>query len=133
MEVYMKKIFLITGLILFSAIAVVAADNVKYSSIFINKFYHCLPTNQTITLTNDDNTSVTITRSMHGWKEKKCVYNETVMQGENTTSYNCNLYREQVNELVSAMRSDPNGEGLAEQTWERFKKLPDVCTKLDAQ
>lgn len=124
----MKKIFLITGLLLFSAIVVYAADTVKYSSIFINKFYHCLPTNQTITLTDENGEEYSLTRSLHGWKNKQCVYRESVTKGDTTTSYNCNFYREQVTELVSAMREDPNGESTAEMTWSRFKNQPEVCS-----
>ncbi len=129
----MKRIILVFGLLILTAVAVVAVDNVKYSGVFINKFYHCLPTNQTITVTADDGSVVTITRSLHGWKEKRCVYRETIVSDSETLKYNCNLYREQVNELVSAMRNDPNGEGIAEQTWSRFKKLPEVCNSVANQ
>ena len=133
MEDCMKKVFIITGLMALGVAAVYAADTVKYSGLFINKFYHCLPTNQSLTLTDGEGIEYTLTRSLHGWKNKQCIYRETVTKGEEKTSYNCGFYREQVNEIVSAMREDPNGESTAETTWSRFKNNPGVCIQPAAE
>ncbi len=121
----MKKLFLLTGIILITALTTLAAE-VIYSNIFINKFLHCLPSTVTYTLTGE-NGDINVKMGMHGWKNRACRYSETRTEGDTTTNYNCNFTRDQVNELVSAMKSDPTGEGVAQQTWERYKKTPEVC------
>ena len=123
----MKKILLIMGLMIISAITVYSAE-VIYSNIFINKFLHCLPSKGSFTYMDANGNNTTVQMGLHGWKDGICRYTETVQTAGNTTTYNCNLAREQVNELVSAMKSDPTGEGIAKQTWNRFKKIPEVCT-----
>ena len=127
----MKKIFIIAGLMIFSALTAYTAE-VLYSNIFINKFLHCLPSKGSFTLTDENGAVTTVQMGLHGWKEGICRYSETVQTEDTTTTYNCNLSREHVNELVSAMKNDPTGEGIAKQTWDKFKKIPDVC-KSDAE
>ncbi len=124
----MKKAFIITGIIMVSTLSAFAAD-VMYSNIFINKFIHCLPAAGTATKTDEDGNIINIQRGLHGWKNGVCRYSETVTSNDTTKTYNCNLSREQVNELASAMKADPTDEGIAKQTWDKFKKIPEVCTE----
>ncbi len=120
----MKKMFVL--LVILSSSIAFAAETVKYSKGFSVKFLHCLPAEQEVTFMTEAGEAKMV-RSMHGWKDHKCVYTETITTGDNTVSRNCYFTREQVNELVSAMKSDPNGESIADQVWERYRNIPEVC------
>lgn len=120
----MKKIFLLF-VILIGSLAF-ADDIEKYSKGFSVRFLHCLPTNQELTYSTSAG-DVTLQRSLHGWKDHKCAYNEIITTGETTVSRSCNFSKDQVNEIVQAMKADPKGESVAEQVWERYRNLSEVC------
>ncbi len=124
----MKKIFvLFFGMLLMSGVIVFAEDKPFYSYMFVNKFMHCLPSTENVTYTDAEGNQVSIKRVLRGWKESKCQYFETVTQNDTKKDYACKLSRDQVSELIGVMQSDPNGEGAAVQTWERYKKNTEVC------
>ena len=124
----MKKIFIITGVMIFSALTAYTAE-VIYSNVFINKIIHCLPAAKSYTLTDENGVNTDVKMGLHGWKNGACRYSEIRVTGDETVTYNCNFSRDQISELSSAMKNDPTGEGVAEQTFERFKKIPEVCTQ----
>lgn len=125
---YMKKIFvLFFGILLVSGVVAFAEDKPFYSYMFVNKFMHCLPSTENATMTDADGNQTSIKRVLRGWKDSKCQYYETDVKNNVTTEYSCKLSRDQVREIIGAMQSDPNGEGVAVQTWERYKKNAEVC------
>lgn len=129
---YMKKIVvLFFGMLLVSGAIVFAEDKPFYSYMFVNKFMHCLPSTENVTMTDSGGNQTSVKRVLRGWKESKCQYFETVTQNNVTKDYSCRLSRDQVSELIGAMQSDPNGEGVALQTWERYKKNTEVCQVIN--
>lgn len=125
---YMKKMFvLFFGILLVPGVVAFAEDKPLYSYMFVNKFMHCLPSTENVTMTDADGNQTSVKRVLRGWKDSKCQYYETDVKNNVTTAYSCKLSRDQVREIIGAMQSDPNGEGVAVQTWERYKKNAEVC------
>ncbi len=130
----MKKILLTSGIIVFSTAMIFAAETKKYDEGFVVRFLHCLPSSQSLILTSDEG-NISISRQITGWsngiKDNKCAYSEKVTTNNGTKTFSCNFTRAQIDELVSAMKSDPNGNSTAELTWNRYKNIPDVCAVED--
>ncbi len=123
----MKKLFLILGLLIFcTAGAVLSAE--KYDEYFVVTFTHCLPTDRMFIL-HDEAGDKTVFYQIIGWDENyKCRYSEKVTQNEKSEAFTCNFVREQIDELVAAMKKDPEGTSAAKALWERYKNIPEVCT-----
>ena len=128
----MKQIVIsVLSLIVFSALCVYAVETNKYSKAFIVRLMQCIPYSEQQTITDGTGT-IQINRRVRGWKEHKCRYFETITADDKVENYACTFSRDQVNELVSAMRNDPNGESTAEIMWQKYKKITDVCNTSNA-
>lgn len=127
LEVKMKKVFIaISILVLFTSS--MALTSQRYDDGFIVRFTHCLPSSIMLKIPNE-NGDISISRQIIGWDNKyRCRYSEKSTQNGKTEAFSCNFVRKQINELVSAMKSDPNGDSTAQSSWDMYKNNPNVCT-----
>lgn len=127
MEVFMKKLYLCFALLAVTALCAIAVDEEVYSKLFLSRFIKCIPCSMNLAVMADGQT-VNISRKIAGWHDHKCKYMESTVSNGKSSSATCYLSREQVNELVSAMRNDPMGTSTAKTAWERYKKNAEICT-----
>ncbi|MBE7709568.1 MAG: hypothetical protein E7Z93_03870 [Cyanobacteria bacterium SIG32] len=128
----MKKIllFTISFLVLsgLASFAVITRDTQEiYTPIFISRFLKCIPCKMEQTIVTEKGT-IRITRLLKNWKDHKCRYSESYTTEDNKTeTFSCNLSREQVNTLTSAMKADPQNKADALKAWTNVKKDETTC------
>lgn len=94
--------------------------------------------NQTIKL---QDLNLTTIREIHGWKNGKCSYKETVSTADKKYSVNCNLSQEHINELVKTMENfnqsskdlDLNDfeqiqNSSVATSWSKYLQNPEICS-----
>ena len=133
-----QKIFYLSVCVLFLAgiMNVKANENQDFTDSLktCTNYYE----NQTIKL--QDFTISTI-REIHGWKDGKCSYKETVSAAEKKYSVNCNLSQEHINELVKTMENfnqsskdlDLNDfeqiqKSSVATNWSKYLQNPEICS-----
>ena len=125
----MKKIFLVFGILSVFAVSAYAADKF-YSSLFMIRFLHCLPTNMKFSAIIGES-NVTHERHILNWHNNMCGYKVVETIDDETDTYTCDLTRDQVTEFAYAMRRDPDGVGDAKTYWENLKADENSCKEED--
>ncbi len=126
-----KKILIVSLVLVFSglsAFAVIARNTVEiYTPIFISRFLKCIPCKMEQTIATEKGT-IKIERKLRNWWDHKCRYSEIYTNEEGKAEdFSCNLSREQVNTLVSAMKVDPENKNEALKAWAEVKKDETTC------
>ena len=128
----MKKNLIISCIILMtsalSAVAVITRETQEiFTPIFVSRFLKCIPCKMDQTITTENGT-VKISRKLRNWQGHKCRYSETYVDEKGKVEdFSCNLSREQVNALVSAMKLDPENKKEALKAWSAVKKDKASC------
>lgn len=125
----MKKICLLTGILILTGISVFAVDTSKYNKVFRVRFATCLPCVTTSNFEDNEGNSVSVKRTIGGARTGICRYSEVETKADETVSYSCRFSMDQVRELSAAMKSDPDGLTSSDAVWERYKKNQEICTK----
>ena len=122
----MRKLVILVAILLFSIGSVFAVENVKYNKLFATRMNLCL----TYAGSYIDENGTKISSKIISWKEHKCRYweSQVTKDGEKTT-YMCNFDRPAISEISAAMKADPTGKILADETWDIYKNDEAVCKK----
>lgn len=133
-----KFAFLCVAAAVVAGITVVIADE----DDFIDNLKNCTNyyENQSIIL---QDLKLTTVREIHGWKEGKCAYTETVSLADKDYTVNCKFSQNNINELVKIME-DFNGSqennkidlndyeqvqnSSVSTAWTKYLQNPDICS-----
>ena len=152
----MKKTMIATFLIL-SITCATAAEFTKFSKSFIKNFEDCDAYSETST-SEFEGTTFTSQRSIIGWRNGVCRYQEVIKSSTESYQISCNFTSAQLDELYEAMKdkkkeprkyeletfveqTDKNGKtkyisagtrtikgNLAYITWAKYENNPYFCT-----
>lgn len=101
----MKKFLIISLSVLVCSTCVWASEYTKFSRSFIRHFKDCDAYEETVSSVFEDEAFKT-TRKIHGWKNGRCIYTETITsKDEGAYKLNCAIMEAQVDDLYDAMRS----------------------------
>lgn len=122
----MKKFILVFLLLILGTYAL--ADDRVFSPVYATKLFHCFPDSNSFKLGEDYYKT-----HSDGWSEDgKCIFDMTVTDAKKkTTNYSCQLTRSNVDSLYSAIKSDPMGQGVAKQLFEKYRKNRNICNIQD--
>ena len=125
---FMKKFILASLILLSTSLCAFAVYETNSSEAFvpayITRFFHCIPA-----VSNQSIEGKEIKRSVIGWENYKCKFTENIKTEKENVNYTCSLTRDQVNQLTSAMKSDPYATAEAKTLLEQFEKDTSICTK----
>ncbi|MBE7712876.1 MAG: hypothetical protein E7Z87_03945 [Cyanobacteria bacterium SIG26] len=100
----LNKIFgIVFGIFIFCVTSVQAAEYTKFSKKFINAFEDCQKYEETV-YSDYEGKSFTTKRQIHGWRNRYCLYEETISSGQDKYQLSCRFTNVQMDELYEAMK-----------------------------